>query len=443
MEVSPKKVLYVSHNHPVIRPGGAEAYAFELHEAMRDQSDWESLFLARTGPPFSTSSRYHEGTLLTGVDDRDPGQYFFYTELNDFDWLLNSTREKSTITTHLREFLLAQRPDVVHFQHTLFIGLEAIREVRNTLPDAAIVYTLHEFLPICHRHGQLLRATNEEPCMEESPRRCHECFPDIAPQEFFMRKRFIQSQMELVDLFIAPSAQLRDRYVDWGLPTEKIMVEEYGRLALDYQPGNPRRKKRNRFGFFGQFSHYKGVNVVLQAAKKLAEEGVDAQIYLHGANLEIQPPEFQEEFAELLEAAGDSVVLIGRYDHDQLGSLMEAMDWVLVPSRWWENSPLVIQEAFMHGRPVICSNIGGMAEKVTNGVDGLHFRVGDPDDLARVIAEASESTQLWKALQSGIEPVYAMRTHVEKLERVYEDLLREDPVSEAVASEDIEIGVTR
>ena len=139
MEMSPKKVLYVSHNHPVIRPGGAEAYAFELHEAMRDESEWESLFLARTGPPFSTSSRYHEGTLLTGVDDADPGQYFFYTELNDFDWLLNSTREKSTITIHLRDFLEAQQPDVVHFQHTLFIGCDLISQVRRTLPDVPIV----------------------------------------------------------------------------------------------------------------------------------------------------------------------------------------------------------------------------------------------------------------------------------------------------------------
>ena len=434
MEVSPRKVLYVSHNHPVIRPGGAEAYAFELHEAMRDETDWESLFLARTGPPFSTASRYHEGTLLTGVDDRDPGQYFFYTELSDYDWLLNSTREKSTITTHLRDFLLAQQPDVVHFQHTLFIGLEAIREVRNTLPDAAIVYTLHEFLPICHRHGQLLRATDEEPCMEESPRRCHECFPEVSPQEFFMRKRFIQSQMSFVDLFIAPSKFLGERYVDWGIPAEKIRVEEYGRLPLSYVPSTPRRKRRNRFGFFGQFSHYKGVNVVLQAAKRLAAEDVDAKIWLHGANLEIQPQEFQDEFAELVEASGESVVLVGRYDHDQLGSLMENVDWVIVPSRWWENSPLVIQEAFMHGRPVICSDIGGMAEKVTDGVDGLHFRVGDPEDLARVIAEAAGSAQQWRNLTANIRPIYPMRAHVGELLKLYDDLLAREPVATGAAS---------
>jgi glycosyltransferase involved in cell wall biosynthesis len=427
--VTPRKVLYVSHNHPVIRPGGAEAYAFELHEAMRDGSGWDSIFLARTGPPISAASRYHEGTLLTGVDDSDPGQYFFYTEFGDYDWFLNSTRKKTNITRHFRDFLLAQRPDVVHFQHTLFIGMEAIREVRNTLPDAAIVYTLHEFLPICHRHGQMLRATDEEPCMEESPRRCHECFPDIAPQEFFMRKQFVQSQMSLVDLFIAPSEFLRDRYVDWGIPAEKIRVEEYGRLPLSYAPASPRRKKRNRFGFFGQFSHYKGINVVLQAMTRLVEEEVDARVWLHGANLEIQPEEFQEEYKELLDASGDSVVPVGRYDHDQLGSLMENVDWVLVPSRWWENSPLVIQESFMHRRPVICSDIGGMAEKVTDGVDGLHFRAGDPEDLARVIAQAASSPQLWRTLSGNISSIYPMTAHVEELIGLYGELLSETPVA--------------
>ena len=62
---------------------------------------------------------------------------------------------------------------------------------------------------------------------------------------------------------------------------------------------------------------------------------------------------------------------------------MARIDWVVVPSIWWENGPLVILEAFQHGRPVICSDIGGMSEKVTDGVNGLHFRRGDPRDLAR------------------------------------------------------------
>src|SRR5213078_3976896 len=64
-------------------------------------------------------------------------------------------------------------------------GYDAIRLVRNVLPQTRIVYTLHEFLPICHRGGQLLRTGTDEPCLEESPRRCHECFPTSAPTSSF------------------------------------------------------------------------------------------------------------------------------------------------------------------------------------------------------------------------------------------------------------------
>ena len=62
---------------------------------------------------------------------------------------------------------------------------------------------------------------------------------------------------------------------------------------------------------------------------------------------------------------------------------MSACDYILVPSTWWENSPVVIQEAYAAGRPVICTGIGGMAEKVPNRRSGLHFRLDDGADLAR------------------------------------------------------------
>jgi glycosyltransferase involved in cell wall biosynthesis len=69
---------------------------------------------------------------------------------------------------------------------------------------------------------------------------------------------------------------------------------------------------------------------------------------------------------------------------------------------WWENAPLIIQEAFANRRPVICSNIGGMAEMVRDGVDGLHFQAGDPADLARTMKRAATTPQLWQRLSAAI-----------------------------------------
>src|SRR5204863_4376445 len=136
---------------------------------------------------------------------------------------------------------------------------------------------------------------------------------------------------------------------------------------------------------------------------------------IHGANLDWAPTAFQDKLRALLEEAGGSVTLVGQYEPEDLPKLMAETDWVVVPSIWWENSPLVIQEAFLYGRPVICSDIGGMAEKVTQGVNGLHFSVGDPRSLANVIRTAVTTPGLWDELREGIPPVYGMEEHVASL----------------------------
>ena len=427
-----RRVLYVCHNHPSIRPGGVETYALELYEGMREHPRWAPILLARSGPPYAPRRSSDDSGRISGVEG-DPNQYLLHTGLDDWNWLLGAFHDKTILTEGLRQFLLAHRPDVVHFHHTLFMGYDAIRLVRNVLPQTRIVYTLHEFLPICHRGGQLLRTGTDEPCLEESPRRCHECFPDIPPDEFFLRKRWIQSQLALVDRFIAPSRFLLERYVDWGIPRTKLCFEDYGR-RMPRRPAPPRATSRpTHIGFFGQLSPHKGVNVLLAAMEKLSRAGAQARLWIHGTNLDLQSDGFQREFRALLADTGEAVTPAGAYGADELPSLMANVDWVVVPSLWWENSPLVIQEAFLHGRPVICSDIGGMAEKVADGVSGLHFRAGDPESLARVLARAVDSRELWRSLRAGIPNVHAMDAHVRTLSGMYEELLEHDRARRAAA----------
>ena len=93
--------------------------------------------------------------------------------------------------------------------------------------------------------------------------------------------------------------------------------------------------------------------------------------------------------------------------------------WLIVPSIWWENSPLVIQEAFAAGRPVLCSNVGGMAEKVEDGVNGLHFRVNNAADLARLMERCSTAPELWNKLRQGIPTPPAIEETVDRLLALY------------------------
>ena len=73
----------------------------------------------------------------------------------------------------------------------------------------------------------------------------------------------------------------------------------------------------------------------------------------------------------------------------------------------------------MHGRPVICSGIGGMAEHVEHGVSGLHFAVGDDQSLAEVMWEAARRPDLWERLQGGLPAVRTIEDHVAALGAIY------------------------
>src|SRR5947209_19599553 len=114
------KILYICHNHPSLFPGGAETHAFELYEAMRASSEFEPIFLARVGPKHRPS---RAGTPFSVINS-DINQYFFYTDPYDFDSLYGTLRHKQYFNEHLREFLVLHQPDIVHFQHTLFLGYD-------------------------------------------------------------------------------------------------------------------------------------------------------------------------------------------------------------------------------------------------------------------------------------------------------------------------------
>jgi glycosyltransferase involved in cell wall biosynthesis len=423
------KILFVSHNHPEIRPGGAEGYALDVYEGVREAGEFEPVLLSRSGPPISIGTRHHDGRPITLVNN-DPQQYFFYTDMSDWDWVFGRSPKKPALTRFFREFLLEQKPDIVHFQHTMYMGYDILRVTRNTLPDAPIVYTLHEYLPICQHNGQMVRTMDRSLCDHDSPRRCHECFPRIPQQTFFMRKRFIQSQMSVVDLFVTPSAGALEQYVRWGIPRERIVHEPHGFVPARPLPEHGAERDRDRFGFFGQFTEFKGADVLLEAFASLSQrhtekhgEDFPGRLWIHGANLDTAPTKFQDRFRELLEAAGDRVRLIGQYDRADIAKLMARVDWVVIPSIWWETGPLTVGEAFQHGRPVICSDMGGMSEKVTDGVNGLYFRRGDADELADVIERAATTPGLWEELRRGIPAVPTMREHVASLSSHYRRLL--------------------
>lgn len=388
-----QKILVIAHGHPDHSKGGAEVAAYNLFKEYEKQGV-DTLFLARSG------EKSHGGSVFS---TRNGGrEILFHTGIGD--WFNLQCLEAKHMYQDFADLLKRYQPTVVHFHHYAHMGLEMIKVVRNTLPNVKILFTLHEYMAICFNNGQMVKKNSTKLCYESNPTDCAQCFPEKSSADFFMRKQYIQAIFELVDKFISPSHFLIDRYKAWGIPEEKMVMIENGQPAS--HGSEPRLlaegEKRGRFAFFGQINPFKGVDVLLEAFAALPEN-IQEQVHLdiHGANLHLQEESFQEKIGILLEKLEGTVTLHGSYEPHEMPRLLKECDWMIIPSIWWENSPMVIQESYNHGRPVISADIGGMAEKIIDGETGYHFRKGSHQSLTSVIEKAALGVE-WDAIRSNI-----------------------------------------
>jgi glycosyltransferase involved in cell wall biosynthesis len=387
------KVLVAAHNHPALHPGGTEIFAHDLFRAYQ-RAGCEALFLgatnhihreARPGTSFQSIGTTGDEILLwSGHFDR-----FFMSQVDLYG-----------IVPDIVELLRDFRPDVVHLHHLLLLGAEFPHIVRRTLPDCRIVMTLHDYYPICHHDGLMVRTTNKELCYGASPDRCHSCFKEIALDKFVLRERHLKSLLSTVDHFVSPSEFLKQRYVDWGLPEHLISVIANGQPERPAVERSEASRTKPVFGYFGNLNPWKGTTVLLEAAKQLISEGLDFELRVHGA-APFQSESFIAEIDRLFAETFPFVQRRGGYRREDIANLIATVDCAIMPSIWWENAPLVIQEAQGQNCPVITSNIGGMAETIEDGVNGLTVTPNDPMALAAAIRRIAEDAELRQQLSSG------------------------------------------
>jgi glycosyltransferase involved in cell wall biosynthesis len=399
MKTEQQRILVMAHAHPDFSLGGGEIAAYNLFKAYRqDPNVEEAWFLGRAD----------RNRGLTGaISVRRPNEYLW--EQSVHDWHNMAAAHQESLTTWFADLIRALKPTIVHTHHYAHLGLEYLRVIKQVDPEIKIYMTLHEFMAICGNNGQMIKTGSFKLCNRESFDDCQRCFPQKTIEDFWLRKHRFQKYFSLVDGFVSPSEFLRQRYIEWGIAPDKIIVIENGQASET--PLLPRplqeRETRNRFGFFGQINPFKGIDVLLKALHAMTPaERRRIVVEIHGANLEHQNAEFRESVDALREPLIKEGILqwIGPYQPHELRSRLSNIDWVVIPSIWWENSPMVIQEAFVAGKPVICSDIGGMAEKVKHGVNGLHVPAGSVIAWRNTFISASKDSSLWDGLHSKISP---------------------------------------
>jgi glycosyltransferase involved in cell wall biosynthesis len=391
---APPRVFVMAHSHPRLTRGGAEISAYALFHGLQ-QAGAEAWFLGCA----TQQKNVRLGSNLT--QPFGPRDYVYQPNV-PIDHFKFANRDPE-FPAAIAELVAELRPDIVHAHHYTELGVELFSIIKRASPGTRVVVSLHEYLAICNHYGQMIKTKGSRLCDRESPIDCAGCFPHLAPRDFFLRKRYIQAFFQDIDLFVSPSRFLAERYIAWGLPADRLRVlENMPPVAPAPAPRPPAPDRPLQIGFFGQMSPLKGIMVLIDAAAELAAQEVkNVEIVIYG-DYSNQPPEFQEAIIAGLAKAGANVTYQGPYENTRVHALMHMVDAVVVPSIWWENSPVVIQEALANGKPVICSNIGGMAEKVRPGIDGLHFEVGRALDLARVLQDLARAPQRLAALSASL-----------------------------------------
>lgn len=404
------RILVASHEWDAQIPGGAQRSAAALARALADVGNDVTL-ASVTSPQDSREVRFLDREFPGLTQTLVPSA----TDLESFSWSDPSYADRWT------EVIQQANPDVVHLHHYYKVGMELPSLSKTLNPATAVVLTLHEYLAICLMSGQMVDGAGHL-CLRSSVSRCSKCVS--WPQSRIAQRRdFVWLGLQPVDHFITPSRFARSRYVDWGLDPERITVipNATDTVGLTEIRSLPRpRQPGLRLTYLGQHTPYKGLDVLMQAVaivEQMAPECITS-IQVYGAGAEAFGRDFVELLERLHQPVSHKVHFQGSYTHQHLGAILSHSDGLVMPSTWWENSPVVIEEALAAGVPVLCSNVGGMAEKVRPGIDGLHFEVGNPASLAESIIQFADRPRTVREMRIPVPPQAVAEVHLDLYQQV-------------------------
>jgi len=233
----------------------------------------------------------------------------------------------------------------------------------------------------------------------------------------YMCERYdtVMESLKKVNLILAPSRFLRETYTEAGVPPYIISYSDYG-FDMNLFPHKPKKTYQPplQVGYIGTIVAHKGVHVLVDAMKRV--KGAELHIWGDLSHF----PGYVKTLQKA--AAGLPVFFEGRFDHNSVTEILSGMDVMVVPSLWWENSPLTIHEAFLMRVPVVASRCGGMGELVADPF--FLFEPGDSAELAGILQGLANKPQMLTTFGNRRGQVKTIEENALELEEIYEIVIQ-------------------
>lgn len=382
--------------------GGAARYFFEVSRLLANHEHRVAYF-----------STYQPENKKTEWD-----KYFAKHDLIGIaTGLFYSIEAKKKIISLLNDY----SPDIAHL-HSIYHHLSpsVILELkRRRIP---IVQTIHDYHLIApnrslFHNGEICEITKPDNFYKAIP---HKCIKDSYLASFLeVMEKYFQYyagwERNLVDLFIAPSLFMRDKLVEFGIDPKKITNLPY---FVDTDAYTPIYGNGDYILYFGRLSAEKGLSFLIDVMCRLPK----LKLLIAGRGNEEQTLKIKIEKLGL-----QNIRFVGFKDGNELKSLIRNARFTVLPSLWYDVSPISILEANACGKPMVASDIGGIPELVKNDQTGLLFKPGNIENCTEKILKLWNNPILCSKLgmnaREFVVKNFGSKDHYDKLMDIYKKVI--------------------
>lgn len=314
-----------------------------------------------------------------------------------------------------------EKPDIAHIQnihHHITPSIFYILK-KNNIP---IVWTLHDYTIICPNTSFLANGKICEKCKKNKYYwplmvRCKK--GSISASAMAAFETIIHRLMhvyDLIDIFIAPSKFLKNKFSEYGFKTDKLVHLNH---FIDFPVIQEKMPSDDYYLFVGRITEEKGVKTLIDAA---IEVGSSHLKIIGGGPLLNAMKKYVDE--------RDNNKIVEFLDHKSRAELLDyykKCKFVVIPSEWYENAGLIIFEAYSCGKPVIGAGIGGIPEFIKDTERGLIFMPGNKDDLVAAIRYLLNNPDLVEEMGENVKKylleAHGGEAHYKEIMKIYEKVL--------------------